>query len=194
VTYSFDWQSPSARLVLEAVLDILSEVGYDGLLAEEVVARSGPAGRGLDPFPDLDVLVGAALSRIQLLRAPEPTGSLREDLRALFRPWRGPRGREEVIIAAVLSAAEWRPSLRAAVHAALDRPVAQAVGDILNRHLSNATIATRLQTLNWILRGLILDRLRTGARAAVDLDRLVDFLIAGVGGQGPTSGEEAVRP
>jgi AcrR family transcriptional regulator len=180
VDYSFDWYSPSARLVLEAVLDILAEVGYDGLTAEDVVARAGPAGRALD-IPDLDALVSAALSRIQLLRAPEPTGCLREDLRALFRPWRGDRSREEVIIAAVLSAAEWRPSLQEAVHGALDQPVAQAIGHVLSRHMANAALVERLQTLSWLLRGLILDRLRTGARAPVDLDRLVDFLIAGLG-------------
>jgi AcrR family transcriptional regulator len=194
VDYSFDWQSPSARVVLEAVLDILAEVGYDGLTAKEVVARAGPAGRALEQCGDLDALVSAALSRIQLLRPSEPTGDLREDLRALFRPWRGPRSREEVIIAAVLSAAEWRPALHEAVHGALDQPVAEAIGHVLSRHLSDAAIVERIQELSWVLRGLILDRLlRTGARAAVDLDRLVDFLIAGLGGENPTAAPRPVR-
>jgi hypothetical protein len=178
VDHSCDPQSPGSRFVLETVLDILAETGYDGLTAEDVVAR---AGRALD-IPDLDALVSAALSRIHLLRAPEPTGHLREDLRALLRPWRGPRSREELVIAGVLSAAEWRPALRDAVHRALDEPVAQAIGHVLHRHMSDAAMVERIQTLSWLLRGLILDRLRTGARSAVDLDRLVDFLIAGLGG------------
>ena len=99
----------------------------------------------------------------------------------MLRPWRGDRSREEIIIAAVLSAAEWRPGLQEAVHGALDRPVAQAIGLVLSRHTAHAVMLERIQTLSWILRGLILDRLRTGARSAVDLDRLVDFLIAGLG-------------
>jgi AcrR family transcriptional regulator len=187
VDYGFDRQSPSARLVLEAVLDVLTEVGYDGLTAEEVVARAGPAGRALGELPDLDALVSAALGDIEPVPAPEPTGCLREDLRALLRPWRGPRSREELVLAAVLSAAERRPALHEAVHRALDQPVAQAIGRILSDHLHEAGTAERLQTLIWVLRGLVLDRLRSGARAAVDLDRLVDFLIDGLGVASPAA-------
>lgn len=184
--HRFDWRSPSSQFVLEAVLDILAEVGYDGLTVEEVVARAGPAGRALD-IPDLDALVSVALSRVNLLAIPGPTGCLRDDLRALLQPWRDPRTREEVIIAGVLSAAEWRPALQDAVHRALDQPVAQAIGHVLSRYMSDAAMSERIQTLNWLLRALILDRLRTGARAAVDLDRLADFLVDGLGAPSPAT-------
>ncbi len=180
----FNWRSPSARLVMEAVLDILFEAGFEGLTSEEVIARAGSAGRALGDLADLDALAGAALGHLQLIRAPEPSGCLRTDLRALLRPWRGPRTRNEVIIAAVLSAAERRPVLMEAVHDALDRPVSQAVGAVLSRHLSDPVAAQRVQTLAWLLRGLILERLRTGARTPVDLERLVDFLIDGLGASG----------
>lgn len=185
--YRFDRRSPSGQLVIDAVLDILAEVGYEGLTVEEVVARAGPAGRALD-IPDLDALVSNALTRIHLLAIPEPTGCLRDDLRALVQPWRGPRSREEVIIAGVLSAAEWRPALKHAVHRALDQPVAQAIGHVLSRHMANEARTERIQTLSWLIRALILDRLRTGARATVDLDRLVDFLVAGLEVPSPTTG------
>lgn len=187
VDSGFSWRSPSARLVMDAVLDIITEVGIEGLTSEEVIARAGPAGRALGDLPDLDALVSAALGRIRVMRTPRPCGSLRDDLRALLRPWRGPRTRDEMIIAAVLSAAEHRPVLMEAVHDALDRPVSQAIGAILSRHLSDPLAAQRVQTLSWVLRGLILERLRTGARTPVDLERLIDFLLAGLGGSEATA-------
>lgn len=180
----YSWHSPSARLVMEAVLDILVEAGFEGLSSEEIIARAGPAGRALGRLPDMDALVGAALARIRLMREPQPSGCLRDDLRALLRPWRGPRTRDEVILAAVLSAAEHRPPLMEAVRDALDRPVAQAIGAVLSRHLADPVAGQRVQTLSWLLRGLILERLRTGARTPVDLERLVDFLVDGMGATG----------
>lgn len=181
----FSWQSPSSRLVMDAVLDILAEVGYDGLTVHEVKARAGAAAPALGELPDLDALARASLTRIKVLEAPAPTGSLREDLRALLRPWRSPRTRDEVIVAAVLSAAQRRSALSDAVLEALDRPVAQALGAVLSRHIDDPRVAQYVQTLSWILRGLFLERLRTGSRAPVDLDRLVDFLIAGLGASAP---------
>jgi hypothetical protein len=169
---------------MDAVLDVLAEAGFEGLTSDEVISRAGPAGRALGDLPELDALVSAALSRVRVMREPKPSGCLRDDLRALLRPWRGPRTRDEMIIAAVLSAAEHRPVLMEAVHDALDRPVSQAIGAILSRHLSDPVAAERVQTLSWLLRGLILERLRTGARTPVDLERLVEFLVAGLGASG----------
>jgi hypothetical protein len=42
-----------------------------------------------------------------------------------------------------------------------------------------------VQTLFSVLRGLILDRLRSGPRSAADIDVLVDFLVAGLQGATP---------
>ncbi|MGN6761547.1 MAG: hypothetical protein ACTHJI_09505 [Leifsonia sp.] len=51
-----------------------------------------------------------------------------------------------------------------------------------------------LQTLNWLLRGLVLDRLRSGSRSAVDLDALADFLVAGLEQQAAAApGEDGGR-
>lgn len=177
----FSWRSPSARVVTVTVLDILAEVGYDRLTVEEVTARSGTAAWPRLHGPDLDALVSEALSRITLLPATDPTtGCLREDLLNLLRPWRNPRTRDELSIAAVLSAALHHPGLRQAVHEALDQQVAQTVGAILSPHMASAAAAAQMQTLGWLLRGLVLERLRTGARSIVDLERLVDFLLAGL--------------
>jgi hypothetical protein len=172
------WESPSSRLVLHAVLDVLAERGYQGLSVEAIAVRAGAAAEALGDSPDLDELVVTALSGVALFGVPPATGSLRGDLRALLNPWRNPRTADEMAVAAVLSAAEWHGPLKAAAARALDRPLAQALGTVLTREREVPQSA--LQTLNWLLRGLVLDRLRSGSRSAVDLDSLVDFLVAGL--------------
>jgi hypothetical protein len=178
----FGWESPSARPVLDAVISILTERGYEGLTGDRVTMRATTAGREPGELPDADALVRAALHDVQLLTPPAPTGSLRGDLLAMLRPWRSPRTREEIAVAAVLSAAQWRPQLEEAVGKAVDRSIARAVGTVLHRALPADGVPDRLLTLSWVLRGLALERLRSGARSAVDLDHLVDFLLAGLGG------------
>lgn len=172
------WESPSSRLVLRAVLDVLAERGYRGLTVEAVAVRAGAAAEALGESTDVDELVIAALSGVELFGAPHATGSLRGDLRALLNPWRNPRTADEMAVAAVLSAAEWHAPLKTAAMQALDRPLAQTLGTLLMRERNVPQSA--LQTLNWLLRGLVLDRLRSGSRSAVDLDALVDFLVAGL--------------
>jgi hypothetical protein len=172
------WESPSSRLVLRAVLDVLAERGYHGLTVDAVAARAGAAAEALDEDTDVDDLVVAALAGVELFGAPQATGSLRGDLRALLNPWRNPRTADEMAVAAVLSAAEWHAPLKGAAMQALDRPLAQTLGTLLTRERDVPQSA--LQTLNWLLRGLVLDRLRSGSRSAVDLDVLVDFLVAGL--------------
>jgi hypothetical protein len=172
------WDSPSSRLVLRAVLEVLAERGYEAVTAEVVAVRAGAAAEALGESPDIDELVVTALSGVELFGTPPATGSLRGDLRALLNPWRNPRTADEMAVAAVLSAAEWHAPLKAAAARALDRPLAQALGTVLTRERDVPQSA--LQTLNWLLRGLVLDRLRSGSRSAVDLDALVDFLVAGL--------------
>ena len=177
----FSWNSPSTRLVLTAVLDSLAEHGYDGLTGEELRLHAGPAARALGDPLDVEALLVAALERVHVFAPVEATGFLGDDLRALLAGWRGGLSHDERVITAVLSAAEWHPRLREAVHDALDRPLAQAIGSLLSRVASHDDIPPRrLLTLNWVLRGLVLDRLRSGPRTPVDLDALVGFLVAGV--------------
>ncbi len=176
----FTWESPSCRLVLFAVLDALVEFGYDGLTLNEIRCRSGSAARGLDASVDLEGLLVLALQHVRLFPSIEPTGSLRDDLQALLRPWLHSRSRDERAIAAVLSAAEWNPRISQAAHEALDRPLAQAVATVLAPAIINGQLPGHaVQTVTWILRSLTLDRLRTAVpRKPVDLDRLIDFLLA----------------
>jgi len=183
------WESPSSRLVLRAVLEALVDHGYEGVTPEAIALRAGLAA-ALEEYPDIDELVITAISGVELFSAPPTTGSLRGDLRAMLNPWRNPRTAYEMAVTAVLSAAEWHPSLKAAAARALDRPLAQAVGAMLSRAAEREVPQSALQTLNWILRGLMLERLRTGPRSAVDLDHLVDFLVAGLEHQAAVAADD----
>ncbi|TFV81356.1 hypothetical protein E4P40_16105 [Blastococcus sp. CT_GayMR20] len=166
--------------MLQAVLGVLADSGYERLTLEAVRERAGSAGALLEA-DDLDDLVVIALQHVRLFDVPEPTGSLRGDLESLLRPWLGGRRFEDKVIAGLLSAAEWDGKLRDAVHDSFDRPLAQAVGAVLARTCGRELPAPDVQTLNWILRGLALNRLRAkDARAHVDLDRLVEYLLAGL--------------
>jgi hypothetical protein len=177
----FSWRSPSSRLVLGAVLDALAELGFDGLTVAEVKTRSGAAGPALGDSPDLESLVVAALEHVHLFPAPDPTGCLRQDLRTLLEPWRTSLGRDERAVAAVLSAAVRRPRLKVAVDEAFDRPLRHAVAAVVARAAGHGEVPPRLvQTLCWVLRALLVDRLRSGPRSPVDIDLLVEFLVAGL--------------
>lgn len=182
MTHVFDWESPSSRLVLNGVLDILADLGHDELTMEEVKTRAGAAGVALDDSSDLESLVIVALEHVVLFQAPAPTGDLHHDLRTLLEPWRSSSGRDERAVAAVLSASLRRPRLKAALYEALDRPLVQAVSAVVTAASAEGHIPPRLiQTLAWVLRGLMVDRQRSGPRSSVDIDLLVDFLIAGLG-------------
>jgi AcrR family transcriptional regulator len=178
----FDWSSPSARLVLSAALDALVEVGYAGLTVEEIRARAGTAGPFVEE-DDLEEIVATALEQVSVFDVPPASGDLRADLAALLRPWLAARRRDDQVITAVLSAAEWSPRIKHAVVTAFDRPLAQAVGAVLAPAVTSGQVPpSRVHTLNWILRGLALDRMRAATpRSPVDLDELIDHLLAGLG-------------
>ena len=191
----FTWQSPSSRLVLTAALDTLAELGWDALTVDEVRSRAGSAGAALDDKLDLEALVIAALEHVDLFPAPQPTGDLRRDLRRLLDPWRTAPGPQERIVAALLSPAVLRPRLRVAVYEALDGPLNRNIAAVLaHAHDWHDIPPGLVQTLCWVLRGLLVDRLRSGPRSAVDLDLLADFLMAGVQGRTQAGGPRPSAP
>jgi hypothetical protein len=188
----FSWQSPSSRLVLTAVLDTLAERGWEGLTVPELHARAGSAAVALGDAPDLESLVIAALPHVDLFPDRQPTGDLRRDLRLLLAPWREAPDRNERIVAALLSAALRRPRLRDAVHEALDGPLNRHIaGVVAHANLWHQLPPGVLQTLCWVLRGLFIDRLRSGPRSAVDLELLVEFLLAGLQAEPPDRDSES---
>jgi hypothetical protein len=92
-----------------------------------------------------------------------------------------PLSKNERVVAALLSAAMWSPRLKVALHGALDRPLMNAVSTVVARAQRDGQIpAQGVHTLCWVLRGLMVDRLRSRPRAAVDIEFLIDFLMAGL--------------
>lgn len=177
----FSRRSPSARQVLAAVLDTLAERGFEGLTLTDLQLRAGPAGAALADTTDLEALVVAALEDVELVAEPEPSGDLRRDLRRLLAPWQQALTRDERAVAAISSAAAHRPRLKVAVHESVDQPITHAVAAVVARARTPEQVPDRLvQTLCWVLRALLIDRLRSRPRLAVDLDLLVDFLLAGL--------------
>jgi AcrR family transcriptional regulator len=188
----FDWTSPASRLVLQAALDTLLDLGYDGLTVEEIKTRVGSAGEALPDDTDIDALLVAALERLQLFGEQQPTGDLRQDLHRLLRPWRGPATRDEHIVGALLSVAHLHPRLKEALAEVVDRPLNQIVGAAVARATERGQVPVEVaQTLSWVLRALQIDRLRSGPRSQVDIDRLVAFLINGVTGDIAPGGSAA---
>ena len=180
-TVRFSWQSPSSRIVLEAVLAALADYGYEGLTLDELRHRAGNVAHVLDASTDLEALAVTAIKRVRLFRTPAPSGSLKNDLVMLLRPWLGAGDRDARAVLAVLSAAVWQPRLAEAVFEALDRPLMQALGTVLARAAvaGECLPSHRLHPLTWILRSLAVDQLRTCAgRSPVDLKQLVDLLLA----------------
>ena len=68
------WKSPSSRLVLRAVLDVLAERGYSGLTVDAVAVRAGAAAEALDEATDVDDLVVARSGRGRAVRRPPGNG------------------------------------------------------------------------------------------------------------------------
>jgi AcrR family transcriptional regulator len=188
VKIHFDFDSPISRLVADAVLDALAELGPEGMTLDEVSIRAGAAGPALDPSTDLEPLVIAALEHVRLFPDPQPTGDLRRDMRTFLEPWREAPNRDERVLAALISPALWRPRLKVALYEALDQPLTHHIAAIVARAFQDGQVPSRtVQTVVWVLRGLTIDRLRSGARSPVDLDLLTDFLLAAVGTEQPAT-------
>ncbi|QFU87674.1 TetR/AcrR family transcriptional regulator [Amycolatopsis sp. YIM 10] len=104
-----------AQEIFAATLELLTELGYDGLTVEGVAARSGVNKTTLYRWwPSKDALLGAALldARVFELSIPD-TGSLRGDLESLLRQVNRllTGAKTGAIAAAALSAALHRPEL-----------------------------------------------------------------------------------
>jgi hypothetical protein len=181
VTGSWAGDFPGSRLALQAVLDALADSGYEALSVEEIQHRVSRVGGVLGMPVDLEHLVATAIEQVRLFRTPEPSGSLKGDLLILLRPWLAGQDRQARAVGAVFSASQWSPRLQEAVIEALDRPLKQALGVILSRArvVGEGIPAHRLHALNWILRSVAVDRLRTpAARSPIDLEQLIDLLLA----------------
>jgi AcrR family transcriptional regulator len=116
-------RSEAARqAALDATVDLLLEVGVEGVTFEEVAARSGVARTTLyRHFGSKQAMIVEAASCC-LVELPTPdTGDLEDDLRAIMDRWKETEERNRVsdVIPALLTASERDEDLRALVLALL---------------------------------------------------------------------------
>lgn len=119
--------------ILDAVLEVLAEVGYDRFTVSEVITRAGVSSATLyRRWPTLDELVVAALRSI----TPEPvdidTGSLAGDLCAFLDLLGTALARREGLAATGLTGAS-HPALTKLIEETFLRPRREALACILQR-------------------------------------------------------------
>jgi AcrR family transcriptional regulator len=117
----------SEQLVSVAV-DILAEEGWGRLNSDRIAARARAGKAGIyRRWPSMAALARHAVGRFVLVTLPEDTGTLRGDLARLVARWSRPLDREERAAASIVGAARHEEDLRAALDAALVKPLAAAV-------------------------------------------------------------------
>ncbi|MEZ4532589.1 MAG: TetR/AcrR family transcriptional regulator [Thermomicrobiales bacterium] len=132
--------------ILDAALDVLSEVGYGNLTMNMVAARAH-AGKGTlyRRWRSKDELIIDAVGRMKVMRVdlahPPQTGSLRGDLLALYRP----QSMEETertlsIMAGLAGLLASDASVASEVHAAVVGPWANAHRIIMQRGIERGEI------------------------------------------------------
>lgn len=133
--------------ILEATLDVLAEVGYDGMTVDLVAARAHAGKATLYrrwPSKAEMVLEAVACMKqgdLDLNNLPD-TGSLRGDLLGLVRPHVVQDGERKLkIMAGVASLMSKSPDLAASFHSAMSEPRATATRMLLERAEQRGEIA-----------------------------------------------------
>jgi AcrR family transcriptional regulator len=169
--------------LLAVAVDILAEDGWSRLNSDRIAARARAGKAGIyRRWPSMPVMVREAVSRFDLVPVPEDTGSLRGDLLALLERWTRPLDREERATASLVGAARFDDDLRAALDAAIGRPLTAAVTELGRRALQREELSdpTRLLLLGSVLEAFWWQRFAAAGDGAMDLDqveRIVDDVI-----------------
>lgn len=118
------------REVLEAVLALLAEVGYERLTMDLVAQRARASKATLyQRWPSKAELVVTALQEHRPVMAVPDTGSFAEDLRRLLYEWQeGWTERDRGLMLAVLEASRSDPELARLRRERLSRPLLEAAG------------------------------------------------------------------
>ncbi len=179
--------------LLAVAVDILAEDGWGRLNSDRIAARARAGKAGIyRRWPSMPVMVREAVSQFQLVPVPADTGSLRGDLLALLARWSRPLDREERATASIVGAARFDDDLRAALDAAIGRPLTAAVTALGERALqrSELTDPARLVLLGSVLEAFWWQRFTAagdGAMGTDQVERIVDdVLLPAAGLPNPT--------
>jgi AcrR family transcriptional regulator len=169
--------------LLAVAVDILAEDGWSRLNSDRIAARARAGKAGIyRRWPSMPVMVREAVSRFDLVPLPADTGSLRGDLLGLLEPWTRPLDRQERATASIVGAARFDDDLRAALDAAIGRPLTAAVTELGQRALQREEITdpARLLLLGSVLEAFWWQRLAAAGDGATDADqveRIVDDVL-----------------
>jgi AcrR family transcriptional regulator len=162
--------------LLKVAVDILADDGWGRLNSDRIAARARAGKAGIyRRWPSMPALVREAVSRFELVRVPEDTGSLRDDLLALLERWTSPLDRQERAAAAIVGAARFDDDLRAGLDAALAQPLTAAVTVLGHRALEREEVLEpgRLLLLSSVLEAFWWQRFTATGDGAMDFDRVV---------------------
>ncbi len=180
--------------LLKVAVDILAEDGWSRLNSDRIAARARAGKAGIyRRWPSMPVLVREAVSRFDLVPLPDDTGSLRGDLLALLERWTRPLDREERATASLVGAARFDDDLRAALDAAIGRPLTAAVTELGRRalHREELNDPTRLLLLGSVLEAFWWQRFTGAGDGAMEhqqVERIVDDVML------PAAGLPAAAP
>jgi AcrR family transcriptional regulator len=167
--------------ILQAVVDVLAEVGYDGMTIDMVATRA-KAGKATlyRRWASKGEMV---LDAVSCMKPPVPavlpdTGTLRGDLVAMIRPHAVEDGdRKTRIMAGMLSVITKEPELADAVHAAITEPRARANRVLIQRAIDRGEVApgVDVDTLAQVMPAMTAYR-KLVLRAPVDRDYLISLV------------------
>jgi AcrR family transcriptional regulator len=188
----------SEQLISVAV-DILAEEGWGRLNSDRIAARARAGKAGIyRRWPTMAALARSAVSRFQLVSAPSPGGSLREDLSGLVARWSQPLDREERAAASIVGAARHEEELRAGLDDALVRPLARAVAELGARAADRGKPidAGRLALLGSVLEAFWWQRYTAagdGAMTPDQVDHVIDDVLVPIAGAAHVIRQEPAR-
>ena len=180
--------------LLEVAVDILADDGWSRLNSDRIAARARAGKAGIyRRWSSMPVMVREAVSRFELVPVPDDTGSLRGDLLALLERWTQPLDRQERATASIVGAARFDDDLRAALDAAIGRPLTAAVTELGQRALQREEITdpARLLLLGSVLEAFWWQRFTATDDGAMEVDqveRIVDDVML------PAAGRPAGAP
>jgi AcrR family transcriptional regulator len=180
--------------LLEVAVDILADDGWSRLNSDRIAARARAGKAGIyRRWSSMPVMVREAVSRFELVPVPDDTGSLRGDLLALLERWTQPLDRQERATASIVGAARFDDDLRAALDAAIGRPLTAAVTELGQRALQREEITdpARLLLLGSVLEAFWWQRFTATDDGAMEVDqveRIVDDVML------PAAGRAAGAP
>jgi AcrR family transcriptional regulator len=152
--------------ILDAVLALLAEVGYERMSVDAVAARARASKATIyRRWPGKPAMVKAALDRLDTGRLPPPpdTGSLRGDLLAVMRALAALATPEHVALTAGLAAAmRTNPELAAALQAHVDEPDQQPFRPVVLRAAARGWGVADPAVVDEVAEALVIRRLQLG--------------------------------